>query len=230
MRLKLASLLEERGINPYQLSKGIGVSHPSVSAWLNGRMRGDRLVQVYPDYDSLEDLCLFLECTPNDLLEIEHSAGTTWRDVGESRRGRPPKAANEVRSDGALMRLLHATLQADVESIMATGLDPSKCAEGRTYLAMDEKTAYRNAFNAKGRVGGDYALLEVSIALVDQSRLEEKSNELNHEHFFAYPLHIPPAALSVVGTETFPDARLDISALLGIPQKPITEMPQSEQS
>lgn len=38
-------------------------------------------------------LCLFLECTPNDLLQLEReSIGMTWRDVGEPRRGRPPKA------------------------------------------------------------------------------------------------------------------------------------------
>lgn len=96
MKLKLASMLEKRGINPYQLAKGIGVSHPSVSAWLNGRMRGDRHVPVYPDFDSLEALCLFLECTPNDLLEMEReSIGTTWRNVGEPRRGRPPKAKSD---------------------------------------------------------------------------------------------------------------------------------------
>lgn len=93
MKLRLAAVLEERGINPYQLSKGLGLTPTSVNAWLNGRMRDGKRVPVFPDYDSLEALCLFLECQPNDLLQLERETiGSTWRDVGTPRRGRPPKA------------------------------------------------------------------------------------------------------------------------------------------
>ena len=86
--------MQERGISGYQLSKAVGVSQPTVNAWLRGKVRpsGER-VPVFPDMDSLEALCMFLECTPNDLLQLEReSIGATWRDVGEPRRGRPPKA------------------------------------------------------------------------------------------------------------------------------------------
>lgn len=100
MKLRLAEMLEARGVNSYQLAKGLGVTPASVGAWLNGRMRGDKLTRVYPDMDSLEALCLFLECTPNDLLQLERdSIGSTWRDVGEPRRGRPPKVKADDHGD-----------------------------------------------------------------------------------------------------------------------------------
>ena len=71
MRLKLQEALDERGLTAYQLAKAIGISQPSVHAWLKGRTRKGERIRVYPDYDSLDRICRFLEVTPNDLLELE---------------------------------------------------------------------------------------------------------------------------------------------------------------
>lgn len=105
MNFRLAEVLSERSITPYQLAKALGLAQSTVNAWLVGKVRkaGERST-VYPDMDSLEALCLFLECTPNDLLQLEReSIGATWRDVGEPRRGRPPKVpavADAGQADG----------------------------------------------------------------------------------------------------------------------------------
>lgn len=72
--------MQERDITAYQLAKGLGLSYPAVHAWLKGKVRSGALHRVYPSYDQLEALCLFLECTPNDLLQLEATPGKTWRD------------------------------------------------------------------------------------------------------------------------------------------------------
>lgn len=83
MKLKLKEWMTIRGVNQTQLAEGLGIKIASVNAWLVGRNRGDERVRVYPDYGSLEAICNFLECTPNDVLEFEaliSPTGKTWRD------------------------------------------------------------------------------------------------------------------------------------------------------
>jgi len=84
LRLRLKEWMDIRGVNQTQVAQGLGVTVPSVNAWIAGkRMRGEREVRTFPDFQSFEALCLFLECTPNDLLEFEEvktPTGKTWRD------------------------------------------------------------------------------------------------------------------------------------------------------
>lgn len=94
MRLRLKEWMELRNVSQAQIAAGLGVSRATVSAWVEGRSRpggGERIV-VFPDHDSMEALCLFLECTPNDLLELQKRttpSGLTWRDFrGPRGRGR----------------------------------------------------------------------------------------------------------------------------------------------
>lgn len=71
MRFRLKELLEDRKVTQYQLAKAIGVSHPSVNAWVKGRLRKGEWVQVYPDPDSLEKICAFLECSISDVFQFD---------------------------------------------------------------------------------------------------------------------------------------------------------------
>lgn len=101
MRLRLKDWMELRNVSQAQIAAGLGVSRATVSAWVEGRARpggGERIV-VFPDHESMEALCLFLECTPNDLLEPQKRktpSGLTWRDFrGPRGRGRPSLSADE---------------------------------------------------------------------------------------------------------------------------------------
>lgn len=91
MRLRLKEWMELRNVSQAQIAAGLGVSRPTVNAWVEGRPKPDgRRNAVFPDYESLEDLCYFLECTPNDLLEIQQQVSpdrATWRDF-QGRRNR----------------------------------------------------------------------------------------------------------------------------------------------
>ena len=102
MRLRLKEWMELRNVSQAQVAAGVGLSRATVSAWVEGRARsggGERVV-VFPDHESLEALCLFLECTPNDLLELQKektSSGLTWRDSrGPRGRGRPPAGGEQA--------------------------------------------------------------------------------------------------------------------------------------
>lgn len=85
MKLRIRGWMELRGVSQAQIAAALGVSRATVSAWVEGRARpggGERIV-VFPDHESLEALCLFFECTPSDLLELQRHqtpTGLTWRD------------------------------------------------------------------------------------------------------------------------------------------------------
>lgn len=102
MKLKIKEWMELRNVSQVQIAAALQVSRATVSAWVEGRAGkdGKRLV-VFPDMDSLEALCLFLECTPNDLLELQRRktpSGFIWRDFRDTRRGpgRPPSVATAL--------------------------------------------------------------------------------------------------------------------------------------
>ena len=83
MILKLREWMDKRGISQAQLAKGVGVSTPSVNAWLEGKMRQGKRTEVWPDYGTLERLCIFLGAMPHDLLELEPdkvNLEKTWKD------------------------------------------------------------------------------------------------------------------------------------------------------
>lgn len=64
IRLKIAELLERRGKTRYWLSRQVGISYQNVCRMTAGRTRGIR-------FETLEALCQVLDCTPNDLFDID---------------------------------------------------------------------------------------------------------------------------------------------------------------
>lgn len=98
MRLKLRELMEERDVNAAQVADALGITPGSVSGWLAGeRKRGDRVVKVFPDLESIEALCVLFSVGPGDLLEVEATTTPTGKTLGDlgtpSKRGRPPRRA-----------------------------------------------------------------------------------------------------------------------------------------
>lgn len=65
VKWRIAELLEERGLTAYQLAQLTGLSIPTCYELVKdkpvGRIMGD----------TLEKLCVVLECTPGDLLSYE---------------------------------------------------------------------------------------------------------------------------------------------------------------
>lgn len=99
MRLRLQEWMDKRNVNQAQVAEGLGVGLSVVNAWVRGKMRAGERVKVFPDAPSLEALCLLLECTPSDLLELEAEAtpsGKTWKDFGPPVRRRPAATAGDV--------------------------------------------------------------------------------------------------------------------------------------
>lgn len=59
----LKELLEQRGKTVYWLMKQTGMSQKSTYDLVNNHTNGIK-------FDTLEKICLVLECTPNDVLRI----------------------------------------------------------------------------------------------------------------------------------------------------------------
>ncbi len=65
VRMRVKELLAERGHSKYWLFKRMGLSYQNISKIMDGETEGIRFI-------NLEKLCKLLECTPNDLFEIEY--------------------------------------------------------------------------------------------------------------------------------------------------------------
>lgn len=63
VRLNVLELLEKKGKTKYWLYKQLGMSYQNFSRMVNNETKSIR-------YDNIEALCLLLDCTPNDLLQI----------------------------------------------------------------------------------------------------------------------------------------------------------------
>ena len=61
MKISIQHKLEEKGITRYELAKRIGVTYPTITSLYNGTGTSIKL-------DILENLCIELECTPNDII------------------------------------------------------------------------------------------------------------------------------------------------------------------
>lgn len=88
MKLKLEEWLNRRNVSQSQIAEALGISRQSVNAWIKPKMRDGEEVRIYPDFKTFEKLCLFLEVTPNDLLEIEPSRASiekTWHAYGRQK-------------------------------------------------------------------------------------------------------------------------------------------------
>ena len=61
MKINIKQKLEEKGISRYELAQRIGVTYPTITNLYNGQGTSIKL-------DILENLCIELECTPNDII------------------------------------------------------------------------------------------------------------------------------------------------------------------
>jgi putative transcriptional regulator len=71
IKFKLAEVLKERDITMYQLSKATKVRPNTISQWVNNeelRAEGKEVKSI--SVEVLNAICLELDCTPNDLLQI----------------------------------------------------------------------------------------------------------------------------------------------------------------
>lgn len=95
MKLRIREWMDMRNVSQAQIAAALEVSRATVSAWVEGRPGPNGRKQVLPDLESIEGLCLFFECTPNDLFELKKRqtpSGLTWRDFsGKRGPGRPSK-------------------------------------------------------------------------------------------------------------------------------------------
>lgn len=61
MQINIKSIMDKKGITRYELAKRIGVTYPTITNLYNGQGTSIKL-------DILENLCIELECTPNDII------------------------------------------------------------------------------------------------------------------------------------------------------------------
>lgn len=63
VRLNVIDLLEKKGKTKYWLYKQLGMRYQNFSRMINNETKSIR-------YENIETLCLLLDCTPNELLQI----------------------------------------------------------------------------------------------------------------------------------------------------------------
>lgn len=63
IRLRVLDLLKEQGRTKYWLNKQLGMSYQNFCKMVNNETRSI-------SYANIETMCLMLNCTPNDLFEI----------------------------------------------------------------------------------------------------------------------------------------------------------------
>lgn len=68
IRLNVIPLLEAQGKTKYWLYKQLGMSYQNFNNMICNRTKSIR-------YERIETLCLLLNCTPNELFEIDFDKG-----------------------------------------------------------------------------------------------------------------------------------------------------------
>lgn len=61
MQINIKEQMNKKGISRYELAKRVGVTYPTITNLYNGNGTSIKL-------DILENLCIELECTPNDII------------------------------------------------------------------------------------------------------------------------------------------------------------------
>ncbi len=61
---KLSEIMGKKRINKAELSRGTGISYSAIK-----NLYSDKTSAI--EFDTLNKLCNFLECTPNDILEFK---------------------------------------------------------------------------------------------------------------------------------------------------------------
>jgi transcriptional regulator with XRE-family HTH domain len=89
MRLKIKEWMALRNVSQAQIAEALNLSRATVSAWVEGRaLKDGQRFMVFPDPNGFQALCLFFECTPSDMLELEGSQEPNWRDFQGTKRGK----------------------------------------------------------------------------------------------------------------------------------------------
>ena len=65
LSLKVNKILEEKGKTPYWLGKQTGISQNNIGKICNGETATIR-------FDTIEKICISLECTPNDIFQSDN--------------------------------------------------------------------------------------------------------------------------------------------------------------
>lgn len=65
--VRLDVMLAKRKMKSKELAETIGISEQNLSLLKSGKVRGVR-------FETLNNICMALDCTPGDLLEIEPDA------------------------------------------------------------------------------------------------------------------------------------------------------------
>ncbi|MBQ7799283.1 MAG: helix-turn-helix transcriptional regulator [Oscillospiraceae bacterium] len=63
IRLRALELLKKKGKTKYWLYKQLGMSYQNFNKMVNNQTKSIQ-------YENIEAMCLLLDCTPNELLEI----------------------------------------------------------------------------------------------------------------------------------------------------------------
>lgn len=100
IRIKVKELLEKQGHSKYWLYKRMGLSYQNISKIMDGETNGIR-------YENLERLCKLLQCTPNDLFEIEFAdeVDELIEEADRRSRKRSNKKDNGINQDRATNEL-----------------------------------------------------------------------------------------------------------------------------
>jgi len=64
VRLRVLELLKEQGKTSYALYKQMGMSYQNFKKIINNQTKSIR-------YENIEIMCLFFNCTPNELFEFD---------------------------------------------------------------------------------------------------------------------------------------------------------------
>jgi putative transcriptional regulator len=75
--VRLDTILAQRKMRAKDLATVIGITEANLSLLRTGKVKGVR-------FETLEKLCLALDCTPGDLLDIEPGADPSLAEPTES--------------------------------------------------------------------------------------------------------------------------------------------------
>lgn len=82
--VRLDVIMARRKVRSRVLARAIGISETNLSLFKSGKVRGVR-------FATLDAICRYLDCTPDDILEYEPDAGTgaeqSERRASQAKRG-----------------------------------------------------------------------------------------------------------------------------------------------
>lgn len=90
IRLRVLELLKEQGKTKYSVNKQLGMSHQNFSRMVNNETKSIR-------YEAIEELCLILNCTPNDLFEFDFTLPEKSAPRSASRKQAPRPASRRAK-------------------------------------------------------------------------------------------------------------------------------------